>query len=253
MEENNQWKATRELVESLKRDLYSIGLLYETLPKSSQEKITKRITKIKYANRIGNRTLALQLNLSSGISFRIELIDMDREQRWNATIVGDLYDAFRGKEAHWNYFVLWIHRIVLPQINADFDNIFRAEIKKMNSDTLELVEKLRLARVTSENLEETITQNIPKLQKVAQELRDTKGFLGHSKTIKSIRENVGTIVANLWYVVYEGDPPQIWDGKGKPIWPRSPQKLERATRGYNPVPPDGVQRPDPIPHVPPKR
>lgn len=86
------------------------------------------------------------------------------------------------------------------------------EILKEERDRLQKENnELRLAegyiQQHNENLKSKIRVSIGRLMRVAQELEDTKGFLGRSKTIKGVRERVDELMVILWPSVYEGEPP----------------------------------------------
>jgi hypothetical protein len=136
------------------------------------------------------------------------------------------------KESDWRVICSFIVN-ALDNIKRAFDSCFQEEVKHLEPDIIELSGTLREAREEIRRqaeekmrlLEErnsfkdkmwnfisersdlmfAIKQSIPQLQKAVQDLKNTRSFLGQSKTIKGIRENIEKVINDLLKVAYPNE------------------------------------------------
>ncbi len=201
-----------------------IEYLFKSLPAESQLGIERLISE-KYAGVIAfSHHIPLQdikwkvkLYLSIGLHCSINLHKEDVS--WYLTNESELYKAL-ANESDWQELIDFID-YALILVRGAFDDIFQIEIEQLNPEVRDLSRLLRETRETCKrhereryrlyrrvvDLELAIKQSVPQFQKAAQDLKETRSFLGQSKTIKGIRENIEKVVADLCKVAYPDEPP----------------------------------------------
>ena len=98
-------------------------------------------------------------------------------------------------------------------------------LREENKELLLAEGYLRQSKDKLDNLERVVATSVIQLQQATNKLRNTRTFLGKSKTIQGIREEVERVITDLWHLVYRGEPPSTepWNGgRGDPPWPRPP-------------------------------
>jgi len=200
--------------------LERIELLYQSLPVMSRNRIRERIRErtTAFTCRIPLQDVTWKVSADFSLDPRILILLEKKGKSLNITKKSELYNAL-ANEPDGPELLDFISN-ALSRLGEAFDEAFQAETEQLDPDVAELSKALKDAREKVQlfwkektrlehegvALKLAIQRSIPELQKATQDLRNTRTFLGQSKTIKGIRENIEKVINALWEVAYSGEP-----------------------------------------------